>query len=184
MLPNGLGALIAFVALIFFVVLPRKPGQAIPPVRFIRWITSCGESQEDIEKAAVVPIEKDESRISKHRWSTRVVSNISEGIDTILNKAHIGDQFAYSSKLNEADDTVTLDSNGSTEEIPPVIFPLTITNPEQLFALSRHLASKLKEESSVDEMKQPPTPELIQVDDASSIKSKLSRWQSAPHLAD
>lgn len=101
-----------------------------------------------------------------------------------MNKVHIGDQFAYSSKLNEADDTVTLDSNGSTEEIPPVIFPLTVTNPEQLFALSRHLANKMQqEETPAVEVKQSPTPELIQVDETST-KAKLSRWQSAPHLAD
>ncbi|KAI6176197.1 Sugar transporter SWEET1 [Aphelenchoides bicaudatus] len=189
MLPNGLGALIASVALFLFVILPRKPGQAIPPIRFYRWITSCGSvPTEDIEKATVIPAEKKEG-INKHRWSSRrVISSISDGIDGMMNKAHINDQFAYSSKLNETDDTVTLDSNGSTEEIPPVIFPLTVTNPEQLFALSRHLMNKLKEETPVnevnEEVKQPPTPELIQVDETSSIKSKLSRWQSAPHLCD
>jgi hypothetical protein len=188
-LPNGIGSVLAFCQLILFVVLPRKPNQPAPYIRLYRFFRYCGQSNVgDLESAAVVPIDKkDETRISKHRWSTRVIANVTNEIDNVFNKVHLNDQFAYSSKLNDADDTITLDSNESpTEDLPTVIFPLTVTNPEQLFALSRHLMNKLKPDETpvVDDLPQQPTPELIHVDDQSitSTKSKLKRWESSPSL--
>lgn len=188
-LPNGIGSALAFGQLFLFVFLPRKPNQLAPITRLYRFIVNCGDTNEkDLESVNVVPIDKkDETRISKHRWSTRVIANVTNEIDNVFNKVHLNDQFAYSSKLNEADDTITLDSNGSNEDLPPVIFPLTITNPEQLFALSNHLMKKLKPEETKpveQEIPQPPTPELIQVDSQSDLKAKLQRWKSAPHLAE
>jgi len=182
-LPNGIGSFLAFCQLILFVVLPRKPNQPAPFIRLYRFIT-CSQTNYDIEQANVVPIDKkDGARISKHRWSTRVIANVTNEIDNVFNKVHLNDQFAYSSKLNDAEDTITLDSN-PTEDLPPVIFPLTVTNPEQLFALSRHLMNTLKPEEvpSVEEVREQPTPELIEID-SQSTKSKLQRWQSSPNLS-
>jgi hypothetical protein len=63
-----------------------------------------------------------------------------------------------------------------------VIFPLTITNPEQLFAISAHLMKKLKPQETTENVSSnPSTPELIQVE-TDSMKSKLQRSQSAPRL--
>lgn len=191
-LPNGIGSFLAFSQLILFVVLPRKPNQLAPFLRLYNFIRYCGQSGEkDIESAAVVPIEKkDETRISKHRWSTRVIANVTNEIDNVISKVHLGDQFAYSSKLNENDDTITLDSTGTPpEDLPAVIFPLTVTNEDQLFALSRHLMNHLKAQQQNDTETselppQPSPPTLIQVDEQPNMKAKISRWQSAPHLAE
>jgi solute carrier family 50 protein (sugar transporter) len=190
-LPNGIGSFIAFCQLIIFVVLPRKPNQLPPFIRLFRFITSCGQSGEkDIESTSVVPIDKnDEIRTSKHRWSTRVIANVTNEIDNVMSKVHLGDQFAYSSKLNENDDTITLDSTGTpTEDMPAVIFPLTVTNEQQLFALSAHLMNHLKSQQQNDtvttEVPSQPSQEIIHVDDQPNMKAKIQRWQSAPHLAE
>lgn len=183
-LPNGIGSALAFGQLFLFIIFPRKPNQVPPYVKIYRFLC-CGDTDEkDIESIAVVPVDKnDQNRLSKHRWSTRVIANVTNEIDNVFNKVHLNDQFAYSSKLNEVDDTITLDSNGSpTEEIPSVIFPLTITNPEQLFAISAHLMKKLKPQETTENVSSnPSTPELIQVE-TDSMKSKLQRSQSAPRL--
>lgn len=185
-LPNGIGSALAFGQLFLFIIFPRKPNQVPPYIRLYRFLCCGDTSENDIEAIAVVPVDKkDPTRISKHRWSTRVIANVTNEIDNVFNKVHLNDQFAYSSKLNDIDDAITLDSNGSpTEEIPTVIFPITITNPDQLFAISAHLMKKLKPEEpkiAEDVSSHPSTPVLIQVD-TDSMKSKLERWQSAPHL--
>lgn len=183
-MPNGIGSFLAFCQLILFIVLPRKPNQLPPFIRLYRFIRYCGQpTDKDIESVAVVPVDKkDGTRISKHRWSKRIIANVTNEIDNVIGKVHLGDQFAYSSKLNEADDTITLDSNGSSEEVPPVIFPLTVNTPEQLFALSRYLMNKTKIEEPTVETSQPSIPELIKAEEPT--RAKLHRWQSAPHLAD
>lgn len=187
--PNGVGSFLAFAQLILFVVLPRKPNQMAPYLRFYYFVRHCGgKPEKDIEQAAVVPPEKSESRLSKHRWSKRVIANVTGEIENVINKVAIADQFAYSSKLNEADDTITLDSNGTpTDEKLPVVYPLMITNEEQLLALSRQLMNKL-DVQQVDETVEKPAlapepiiaipPPLPPRDQA----AKIQRWMSAPHL--
>ncbi|KAI6207049.1 Sugar transporter SWEET1 [Aphelenchoides besseyi] len=185
--PNGIGSFLAFSQLILFVVLPRKPNQMAPYLRLYYFIRYCGSKPEkDIEQAAVVPVEKNESRISKHRWSTRVIANVTGEIENVINKVHLGDQFAYSSKLNEVDDTITLDSNGTpTEGKTSVVYPLMITNEEQLLALSRQLMNKLDVKNVdetittvVDATPLPIAPPLPPRDQ----ESKIQRWKSAPDL--
>ena len=65
------------------------------------------------------------------------------------------DQFAYTAKLHEGDDTVTLNSNGSSgslsaADVKPVEFPLVIASEEQLMALSRMLLARMKAVEVVD----------------------------------
>ncbi len=96
--PNGIGSFLAFCQLILFVVLPRKPNQQSPIIRlydFIRRCVSPTDSASDIEKASVVPIEKDtifNDSLSKKRWSSRVISNVAGEIESVMAKVHITDQ--------------------------------------------------------------------------------------------
>lgn len=121
--PNGIGSLLAFAQLILFVVLPRKPNQRAPILRLFDCMRRCGSnSVKDIESAAgtfphlhvtlcpfvktlsrltvvvsVVTDEKDEEecKITKHRWSDRVIANVANvtgEIESVIQKVHHGDQ--------------------------------------------------------------------------------------------
>jgi hypothetical protein len=92
----------------------------------------------------------------------------------------MGDPFAYSSSLNEAD-TVTLDSNGSPIEELPVIFPLTITNEKQLMALMEKLRAQQMANEADDETKET---EIIETPtEIETISAKIQKWRSEPNLA-
>lgn len=160
--PNGIGSFLAFCQLVLFVVLPRKPNQRAPFLRLYDCFRSCGisdgEVKNDIESAAVVPVEKnpnDQFRISKHRWSSRVVSNMAGEIENVIQKVHLGDQFAYSNKLNKGEEetnstteSVTLTPeaqspaivDGDAEE-KDIVFPMTIRDERQLMQLSQRLSN-------------------------------------------
>ncbi|KAI1732743.1 sugar efflux transporter for intercellular exchange domain-containing protein [Ditylenchus destructor] len=143
----------------FLVSSEWKPNQRAPILRLYAFIRRCGSADRvtDIEQAAVVPVEKneDEFRISKHRWSSRVISNIENEIDNVIQKVHLGDQFAYSNKLNKEEETISTDSvtlspviddatnHGDTDsmENKPIVFPITIKDERQLMAMSRRLSS-------------------------------------------
>lgn len=158
--PNGIGSLLAVSQLVLFIVLPRKPNQRAPILRLYDFIRRCGTADRvtDIEQAAVVPVEKneDEFRISKHRWSSRVISNIENEIDNVIQKVHLGDQFAYSNKLNKEEETISTDSvtlspadnddltiinDSDSIDGKPIVFPITIKDENQLRAISRRLSS-------------------------------------------
>lgn len=58
---------------------------------------SCGMGASgDIEKAAVVPIERSTSQrggsLNKKRWSSRVINNVAVEIENVMSKVHLGDQ--------------------------------------------------------------------------------------------
>lgn len=113
--PNGIGSFLAFIQLVLFFVLPRKPNQRAPCLRLYDFVRRCGSKDRvtDIESAAgsaaplalslptkivfhclVVPVEKnDETRISKHRWSSRMITNVAGEIENVIQKVHLGDQW-------------------------------------------------------------------------------------------
>jgi solute carrier family 50 protein (sugar transporter) len=181
--PNGIGSFLAFAQLILFIVLPRKPNQRVPLLRLYDYVRRCGSDRvKDIEAAAVVPEEKDdECKINKHRWSDRVIANVTGEIGNVMNKVHLVDQFAYSDTLNKLDEvstdslsTATPDTVQTPVEGKPVAFPVTIRNEEELLELSRHLASKLIGTEQTAQSSEEPSTE--------SFQNAMKRCQSAPDL--
>ena len=145
--------MLAVSQLILFIVLPRKPGQQAPIVRLFYFLRRCGSRVKDIESDAVVGIEADGNcKISKHRWSDRIVANVTTvtgEIENVIHKVHLGDPFAYSGTLNKTDDastdsiTMTPESAGTPVEekamVFPPMFPLTINSEEQLLKIIQQL---------------------------------------------
>ncbi|KAE9553189.1 hypothetical protein FO519_003585 [Halicephalobus sp. NKZ332] len=188
--PNGIGSVLAIAQLILFIVLPRKPGQQAPIVRLFYFLRRCGSRVKDIEADAVVPVEVEGNcKISKHRWSDRIVANVTNvtgEIENVIHKVHLGDPFAYSGKLNKTDDvstdsaTMTPESMGTPVEdkqmIFPPAFPLTITSEEQLMKVIERLQQQKNNISAtvVDEI-QEELPEETKAE-------KIKRCLSAPDL--
>lgn len=177
--------------LILFIVLPRKPGQDAPILRLFYCMQRCSSRVKDVEADAVVPIEPDDNcKISKHRWSDRIVANVANvtgEIENVIHKVHLGDPFAYSDKLNKADDistdsaTMTPESAGTPVEnkvmsFPP-IFPLTIKNEEQLL--------KVIEQLTKQQQQQPPVEVLNELSEEQAEETRAERVKrclSAPDL--
>jgi solute carrier family 50 protein (sugar transporter) len=168
--PNGIGSFLAFCQLILFIVLPRKPNQRAPILQLYDAIRSCGISDRinDVESSvAVVPVEKNKNdafRISKHRWSSRVIDNMAGEIENVIHKVHLADQFAYSNKeLNKEEETnsttesvtLTPDNAVNTPTDADLVFPLTVRNSGQLMALSRKLSSMSNATSAAGEPNRP-----------------------------
>ncbi|KAF7636850.1 hypothetical protein Mgra_00003794 [Meloidogyne graminicola] len=116
--PNGIGSLLAFAQLILFIVLPRKPKQRPPFIRLFYSIRRCCSTKKelsvDVEDIAVVSsTEKDLEdkmslnidRISNHRWSSRILSNVVGEVENAIQKVQLGEQFAYSHKLDKSTDS-------------------------------------------------------------------------------
>uniref|UniRef100_A0AC34F9G1 Sugar transporter SWEET1 n=1 Tax=Panagrolaimus sp. ES5 TaxID=591445 RepID=A0AC34F9G1_9BILA len=184
-MPNGIGSFLAISQLFLFVILPRKPGQTAPIVRIVRCFGGRASRVKDIEADAVVPVdENDTCKISKHRWSDRLVANVANvtgEIENVIHKVHLGDPFAYSGKLNKDDlsnDSITMtpESAGTPVEnkamIFPGAFPVTIQNEEQLLQLANQLAEKLVA------LKNPPSAVIIEEDTTEKVK----RCKSVPDL--
>uniref|UniRef100_A0A914Z1E6 Sugar transporter SWEET1 n=1 Tax=Panagrolaimus superbus TaxID=310955 RepID=A0A914Z1E6_9BILA len=185
-MPNGIGSFLAISQLFLFVILPRKPGQTAPIVRIVRCFGGRASRVKDIEADAVVPVEADETcKISKHRWSDRLVANVANvtgEIENVIHKVHLGDPFAYSGKLNKDDlsnDSVTMtpESAGTPVENKPMIFPgafpVTIRNEEQLLQLANQLAEKLVA------LKNPSSAVIVEED----ATEKVKRCKSVPDLS-
>ncbi|PAV86736.1 hypothetical protein WR25_20947 isoform B [Diploscapter pachys] len=103
--PNGIGSLLAFIQLILFVVLPRKPGQRAPIVRLFLCIK--GEKAEDNREIVAELGENDEKKINRtQRWSQKIKSNVNtvaEELENVIMQIGINDQFAYTHRISEED---------------------------------------------------------------------------------
>jgi solute carrier family 50 protein (sugar transporter) len=181
-MPNGIGSFLAISQLFLFVILPRKPGQTAPIVRLVRCFGGRASRVKDIEADAVVPVEADDTcKISKHRWSDRIVANVANvtgEIENVIHKVHLGDPFAYSGKLNKdniSNDSVTMtpESAGTPIENKHMGFPVIIQNEEQLLQLANQLAEKLVA------LKNPSAAVINEEDD----KEKIKRCKSVPDLS-
>lgn len=122
--PNGIGSLLAFAQLILFVVLPRKPNQRALVMRIYDHVRGCCtmDNSLDIESAAVVPVGKNIDklggsvhRISRHRWSSRVITNVVGEVENVIQKVQMGDQFAYSNKFNNEETSSNSSGSGVGE---------------------------------------------------------------------
>jgi solute carrier family 50 protein (sugar transporter) len=176
--PNGIGSFLAISQLFLFVILPRKPGQIAPIVRLVRCFGGRASRVKDIEADSVVPVESDDAcKISKHRWSNRIVANVANvtgEIENVIHKVHLGDPFAYSGKLNK-DDISTDSDSAETPVENKEMFPIIVRNEEQLLQLATQLAEKLVAlRNNAD-----PT---IQ-NEAEAKKEKVKRCISAPDLS-
>ncbi|CAD6198842.1 unnamed protein product [Caenorhabditis auriculariae] len=103
--PNGVGSLLAFIQLMLFVVLPRKPGQRSPIVRLYLWArrANVDDSQEIVAELG----ENDEKKMNRaQRWSQKIKTNVStvaEELENVISKVGIHDQFAYTHNINDED---------------------------------------------------------------------------------
>uniref|UniRef100_A0A914KHD9 Sugar transporter SWEET1 n=1 Tax=Meloidogyne incognita TaxID=6306 RepID=A0A914KHD9_MELIC len=151
--PNGIGSLLAFAQLILFVVLPRKPKQRPPFIRLFYKIRRCCSTEKDIistdvEAIAVVSSEKDPEdkmslgidRISHHRWSSRILTNVVGEVENAIQKVQIGEQFAYSHKLDKSADS---SDSGCAESAKTL-------SPEEHRKIEEHIPSTNAEEEEID----------------------------------
>jgi len=194
--PNGIGAVLAVSQLILFIVLPRKPGQQAPIVRLFYFLRRCGSRVKDIEADAVVGVEADGNcKISKHRWSDRLVANVTTvtgEIENVIHKVHLGDPFAYSGKLNKTDD-ISTDSIAMTPEtagtpvedkpmVFPPVFPLTIKSEEQLMKIIQQLQQQRNGYQGEEDKRVIMVNEIPEEEIQESKAEKIKRCLSAPHL--
>ncbi|ULT96893.1 hypothetical protein L3Y34_005017 [Caenorhabditis briggsae] len=103
--PNGVGSLLAFIQLLLFVVLPRKPGQRAPIVRLWLWIR--GVKVEETKEIVAELGECDEKKMNRaQRWSQKIkmnVSTVAEELENVIYNLPTKDQFAYTHKIGDDD---------------------------------------------------------------------------------
>ncbi|CAI4231944.1 unnamed protein product [Auanema sp. JU1783] len=153
--PNGIGSMLAFLQLLLFVVLPRKPGQLSPMVKLYRKLR-CQEKLDEIEDPTeeIVPelgIDDDKKPCRAKRWSKKVMTNVSTVAEEIEHVIHMvgHDQFGYTHKISNEYDTAsekTMDTLDAPEdkEKPSIldkVFRQDITelNPDNLRRLGYSL---------------------------------------------
>ncbi|CAB3406310.1 unnamed protein product [Caenorhabditis bovis] len=103
--PNGVGSLLAFIQLMLFVVLPRKPGQRAPIIRVWMWLKN--EKVDDAKEIVAELGDGDAKKLNRaQRWSQKIkmnVSTVAEELENVILNLPSKDQFAYTHKISDED---------------------------------------------------------------------------------
>ncbi|CAA94322.1 Sugar transporter SWEET1 [Caenorhabditis elegans] len=123
--PNGVGSLLAFIQLLLFIVLPRKPGQRAPIVRLWLWIRGVRvEETKEIVAELGECDEKDDKKMNRaQRWSQKIkmnVSTVAEELENVIYQLPTKDQFAYTHKIGDEDSSSekTVETVDETKKAP------------------------------------------------------------------
>jgi len=191
--PNGIGCILATFQLILFLVLPRKPGQKSPVVRLFTWLSLfvCPCLLKKDNDTAIVVEKEDDIEGQKHRWSERMIENVTGGVENAIHKVHFADPFAYNEKITDdtASETITLTPDSTIspmDDEKPVqsvmqIFSMSLRDEGELQRIAKQLSAKLHAQKPIREI-EVKAPENDAQKISAEVEQKIKRWQSAPDL--